>query len=298
MKNLLIVFLLLIVLGIVGFFAFNSYIYNEKQAENPEQENPQLELPLEDQEHIDSKSDLIVVNSPKPLDLVSSPLSISGEARGYWYFEASFTVRMVDSNGNVLGEHYATAQEEWMTEDFVSFEAELAFDNPQTETGILILEKANASGLEEHADELRIPVRFNADVVPQKAIQLYYYDAQKDTDSEGNIMCSENGLVAVERNIPVTQTPIQDTINLLLSGYLNTQEQVQGITTEYPLDGFELVGASISEGLLTLEFADPENQTSGGSCRAGILWMQIKETAEQFEEVDEAIFQPEYLFQP
>jgi hypothetical protein len=50
--------------------------------------------------------------------------------------------------------------------------------------------------------------------------------------------------------------------------------------------------------VLTLEFNDPENKTSGGSCRSGILWAQIKKTAEQFDDVEEVRFQPEELFQP
>jgi len=37
----------------------------------------------------------------------------------------------------------------------------ITFENPETATGTLVLEKDNPSGLPEHADELRVPVRFN-----------------------------------------------------------------------------------------------------------------------------------------
>jgi len=122
-----------------------------------------------------------------------------------------------------------------------------------------------------------------------------------DRDEFGNNACSRNGLVAVEREIPVTQTPIQDAINLLLKGKENLiqKEKEQGITTEYPLDGFYLSGANFKEdGTLILEFNDSLNKTSGGACRAGILWFQIEATAKQFEGVKKVEFLPEELFQP
>ena len=106
------------------------------------------------------QDNMIRVEEPKPYDVVSSPLKIKGEARGNWYFEASFPIRIIDANGKELGIVPAQAQGEWMTTEFVPFETELFFSNPTTDTGTLILEKDNPSGLSEHADERRIPVRF------------------------------------------------------------------------------------------------------------------------------------------
>jgi spore germination protein GerM len=189
--------------------------------------------------------------------------------------------------------------EEWMTEEYVPFEATLSFNPPQTETGTLILSKDNPSGLPEHDDELRIPVRFApVQVATERTVQLYYYNPSLDEDANGNILCSEAGLVAVERTIPLTQTPVQDAIHLLLRGEITAQEAARGITTEYPLDGFSLTGAAGANGVLTLKFDDQNNSTSSGSCRAGILWLQIQKTALQFDGVDEVRFQPEELFQP
>ncbi|MCR4325346.1 MAG: hypothetical protein NUV59_00885, partial [Patescibacteria group bacterium] len=63
--------------------------------------------------------------------------------------------------------------------------------------------------------------------------------------------------------------------------------------------GLNLVSAKLGEGgVLTLTFDDPQSLTSGGSCRAGILWFQIEATALQFPEVKQARFAPEELFQP
>jgi hypothetical protein len=133
----------------------------------------------------------------------------------------------------------------------------------------------------------------------KRSVSLYYYNANLDKDESGNVLCSRAGLVPLERKIPITQTPIQDTISLLLQGELKEKERADGVTTEYPLEGFSLKEASLKDGILTLGFEDPNNKTSGGSCRAGILWFQIEATAKQFfPEAKEIRFLPEELFQP
>lgn len=76
------------------------------------------------------------------------------------FFEASFPVKLLDGADNVVASGVAEALSEWMTTDFVPFRATLNFTPPKTGTGVLVLEKNNPSGLPEHADELRIQVRF------------------------------------------------------------------------------------------------------------------------------------------
>jgi len=241
------------------------------------------------------KNDLIRIESPRPNQTVNSPITIKGEARGIWFFEASFPIKLYDEKGSLIATAVAQAKSDWMTEDFVPFEAILNFASPEKQKGTLILEKDNPSGLPEHDDQLRVPVILEKN---EKRIMLYYYSPELDRDENGNTMCSKKGLVAVERLIPVSQTPIQDTIKLLLRGELNKEERARGITTEYPLDGFSLKGANLKNGVLTLEFEDLYNKTVGGSCRVGILWFQIEATAKQFIEVKSVRFLPEELFQP
>lgn len=145
----------------------------------------------------------------------------------------------------------------------------------------------------------RIPPKCDFAACPEtRKIRLYYYNSELDKDELGNTMCSRDGLVAVEREVAVTTTPIQGAIKLLLSGQLTEQEKSQGINTEYPLEGLSLKGASLKDGVLTLEFDDSKNKTVGGACRVGILWFQIEATAKQFSEVKQVKFYPEELFQP
>lgn len=107
------------------------------------------------------KEDLIQIESPRAGEAISSPLLIRGEARGQWFFEASFPVKLVDENGKVLAQMPAQAKSEWMTTDFVPFEVKLIFSTSTAQKGYLIFKKDNPSGLPEHDDELRVPIVFS-----------------------------------------------------------------------------------------------------------------------------------------
>lgn len=104
--------------------------------------------------------DLIRIDNPRPTQLIFSPLKIQGQARGYWFFEGDFPVNLLDEDGNLIVQHYASAKDNWMTEEFVPFEAKIEFEILATSKGVLILEKDNPSGLPENDDQLRVPVRF------------------------------------------------------------------------------------------------------------------------------------------
>lgn len=108
----------------------------------------------------------IRVSAPSAGQVMTSPFVVTGEARGNWYFEASFPVTLLDANGKVVVAHYAQAQGEWMTTEFVPFTSTLTFAAPATATGTLVLSKDNPSGLPEHDASVRIPVRFRAEDAP------------------------------------------------------------------------------------------------------------------------------------
>jgi hypothetical protein len=91
---------------------------------------------------------------------IVSPLEIKGEARGSWFFEGSFPIRLVAENGVELGQTIAKADGEWMTNDFVEFEAKLDFKTATTSKGILILERDNPSGLPDKAEQYMVPISF------------------------------------------------------------------------------------------------------------------------------------------
>ncbi len=107
------------------------------------------------------QSELIRVSYPKAGDSITSPLTVKGEARGQWYFEATFPVVLVDWDGRIIAQGVATAQSDWMTTDYVPFTATLTFDTKEerySSRGSLILQKSNASGLPENDDAMEIPI--------------------------------------------------------------------------------------------------------------------------------------------
>jgi len=244
------------------------------------------------------KTDLVRIATPRPNDTIQSPVKITGEARGFWFNEASFPIRVYDAAGKELGTAIAEAKSDWMTEEFVPFEATLNFEAPTTAKGTLVLQKDNPSGLPENDDELIVPVAFGEAKQTQQ-VSLYYYSESKDKDATGNIKCSEDGLTEVKRNIAKSDFVIEDTIKLLIGGKLTAEEKNAGISTEYPLEGFELEKSALdANGVLTLTFKDPQNKTSGGSCRVGIMRSQIEATAKQFAEVKSVKILPEEILQP
>lgn len=97
-----------------------------------------------------ASTDLIVVDLPFPGAVTGKEFKLSGKARGYWYFEASFPVDVLDKDGKILVQTYATAQGEWMTEDFVPFETTIKVPDTYIGPATLVLKKDNPSGLPEN----------------------------------------------------------------------------------------------------------------------------------------------------
>ncbi len=101
----------------------------------------------------------IILTTPQEEETISSPVEIRGQARGSWFFEATFPVILTNWDGLIIAEGYATAEGDWMTENFVPFTAELEFEpQPVSNRGSLILQKANPSGLPENDEALEITV--------------------------------------------------------------------------------------------------------------------------------------------
>ena len=110
----------------------------------------------------EEKKDLIRVFSPKPNDVIKSSLDIKGEARGNWFFEASFPIKLINTEGEEvpLSQGYIMTSANWMTTDFVPFEQTITFPLQKAGKGKLILMKDNPSGLSQNDDELVIPISF------------------------------------------------------------------------------------------------------------------------------------------
>jgi hypothetical protein len=101
----------------------------------------------------------VIINTPLENEVVSSPLVVSGQARGSWFFEGSLPVKVLDEAGNILAIAPATAETDWMTSEFVPFKALLNFTSTSS-VGSLVIAKDNPSGLAEFDKSVSIPLRF------------------------------------------------------------------------------------------------------------------------------------------
>lgn len=145
-------------------------------------------------------------------------------------------------------------------------------------------------------------VTATATPLPKNTVELFYYNRDKDELISENVPSCDpkyDPFVSVSREIPLTTTPIKDTLELLLKGELTTAEKAAGFETEFPLDGFSVKSVVLKDGVLTVEFNDQFSKSNGGSCRTFNLQMQIEKTLKQFSEVTEIKYVPEYgYFQP
>lgn len=89
---------------------------------------------------------------------ISSPITITGNAKGNFFFEGQFPILLQDKDGNTISTCFAMAKSDWMTEEYVPFTCTLSFESLTKKSGVLILKKDNPSGLKENDETVEIPV--------------------------------------------------------------------------------------------------------------------------------------------
>ena len=107
----------------------------------------------------ENKSD-IEVFSPKPNETISSPVKITGVARGNGWsgFEGQVgVVLLLDSSGSELARGVLSATTEW-TQLPTNFETTLTFSALGQGTGSLVFHNENPSGMPERDKTFTLPV--------------------------------------------------------------------------------------------------------------------------------------------
>ncbi|MFH1769676.1 MAG: Gmad2 immunoglobulin-like domain-containing protein [Parcubacteria group bacterium] len=154
-KVIIVILVLIIILFVIGWSP--SDILEEIMGSTLQDEVDDTEDDIGD----GIQEDLVIIDSPEEDEIISSPLEITGEAVGNWFFEASFPIVLVNWDGLIIGEGLATAQDDWMTEDYVPFTATIEFEVPEFgDNGTLIFQKDNPSGLPENDDAVEMSVMF------------------------------------------------------------------------------------------------------------------------------------------
>ncbi|MDD2646924.1 MAG: GerMN domain-containing protein [Patescibacteria group bacterium] len=222
----------------------------------------------------------IIVTSPQPNAIISSPLLLEGQAKGTWFFEASFPVKLYDANGNLLAQMPVQATEDWMTEDFVHFKGEMTFDQGLATTGKLIFQNDNPSGLPQNRKSFEVPVQFPP-ATEAMTVKVYFNNDKLDPQ----VSC--NKVFVVDRQVPKTEAVARAAISELLKGP-TAVERTQGYYTSIN-PGVEIQSLTIENGVAKIDFNEQIQNQVGGSCRVAAIRSEITETLKQFSTVKSVI---------
>src|SRR3989339_34426 len=219
----------------------------------------------------------IVVDIPHTNQEISSPFTITGKARGTWYFEGSFPIQLFDNQGNKLADSYAMSQGEWMTTEFVPFTSTLTFDIGEATSGILVIKNDNPSDNRTLDKEIRIPLLFKQETTQ---VLVFFNNIERDP---GLVDCSV--VYGVSRTIKKTQAIGRATLEQLFKG-ISKEEESEGFVDNIPA-GVTIQKLTIENGVAKVDLSKELEQGVGGSCRVTAIRAQITETLKQFPTVSE-----------
>jgi hypothetical protein len=222
----------------------------------------------------------IKIAKPSANEIISSPLTIEGQAKGTWYFEASFPVKLIDENGEIIARGIAQAQSDWMTTDFVPFKATLSFDSGSSTIGMLIFQNDNPSGQPENEKQFGIPVHFSE--TEKITLQIFFGNTDLNPAASD---CSK--VFPVARLVSKTQSTARAALEELLSG-TTAAEKTQGYFTSLN-PGVKINSLTIKNGTAQVDFDEQMDFQMGGSCRVSAIRAQITKTLEQFPTVKNVI---------
>jgi len=225
-------------------------------------------------------SDKIIVYDIKAGDQISSPLEITGKARGSWFFEAEFPIRLLNKNNEVIASALAWAGSDWMTENWVDFKATLEFNINEDSEGKIVFEKDNPSDLPKFAESFEIPVKIRK--TETMDIKVYFGNSVLDP---GALFCEKT--YPVTRKIIKTKAIAMKALEELLLGP-SEEEKNHGFFTSIN-DGVKVQKLVIENGVAKADFSSKLEEQVGGSCRIFAIRSQIEETLKQFPSVKKVI---------
>ncbi|MDD5590076.1 MAG: GerMN domain-containing protein [Candidatus Portnoybacteria bacterium] len=240
--------------------------------------NPSSPMPTGNCPGSQNENQEIIVDSPKAGETIKNPLSMTGRARGSWFFEASAPVKLLDEKGNQIAAGIIQAKDDWMTTEFVPFEGQLEFSTAAT-AGTLVFENDNPSGLPENSKKFEVPVKIEAGET--MSINAYFGNNQLDPQTSCNIV------FAAPRTIAKTQGVARVALEEMLKGPTDV-EKSQGFYTSIN-SGVKIQKITIENGVAKVDFDKRLEDATGGSCRVSAIRTQITETLKQFSSVKSVV---------
>jgi hypothetical protein len=243
-----------------------------------------INKPVENGNGIEEPTDPVELNTmvrlttPREGSTVSTPLIVRGEARGNWFFEASFPIKLVSPTGRVIAQGFVQAQSDWMTTEFVPFEGVLEFSASERGEARLVLEKDNPSGLPQNDDSVSIRVVLGQ---TNTAVVKAFFPNSNDSGIDCTVVAPVN------RTIPRTTAVARAALEELLKGPTASERQA-GFVTSIPT-GVKIQKLEIRNGVAYVDFNSALEFNIGGSCLVTSIRSQIAETLEQFSTVSSVV---------
>lgn len=226
----------------------------------------------------------IKIEKPLADQVVKNLSEVRGKAKGTWYFEGSFPVKVFDANGVEIGGGLATALGDWMTEEYVDFTGTVEFAEPETETGVMEFRRDNPSGLPEYDKKVKVPIKFEKPKT--MAIRVYFGNKIKNPKVEDCTLAYE-----LERKVEPTMAIARAAINELLKGP-TAEEQKDGYYSSIN-PGVTLKSIKIEDGVAYVDFDKKIEEAVGGSCRTAAIRSEITNTLKQFYSVNRVVISVE-----
>lgn len=161
MKKRIIWTIVAVVVILIGWFAYENIQSSSTTATStPTQTEVESATNLPNIGSPATSDDIVVLN-PASGNTVNSPITLSGQARGNWFFEATAPVVVIDTSGTILGRGIIRAQGNWMTTDLVPFSGTVSYSaTPDSTAGAIVFLNDNPSGQASTSKYMIVPVYF------------------------------------------------------------------------------------------------------------------------------------------
>ena len=150
--------ILFIIIGILTWLLFFASAPNSDLSVTPPEDWSVASSTSESTTSTEPLHARVMITSPQSGSTIGHSFTISGEAPGPWYFEASFPIKVITPQGDTIGTSHAEAQSDWMTSGQVPFVAVVDVILSYSGPAIIALLRDNPSGLPENDDSIEMPI--------------------------------------------------------------------------------------------------------------------------------------------